>query len=249
MNTELEYSSNVTLTSSLISQRIRYFMRGNYHGVSANWLAKQVEGIFQSVDGLVLNCGEFSNLDKSLIAEGERVYLEVLQENSGMNLGKNYDCEIGLASFLYSFIISTSPEVVIETGIANGITTNVIMRALEQTGGSLHSFDIDSRTSNVYSGFGKWEFHLLKENYERDLAEQVLQIHQPSLWVHDSNHGFKWQAFEYSLAHKTLDLGGVLVSDDIDSSTAWGIIGNQLFDSSFAVFDKRKFFGIATFRN
>ena len=238
----------MSLTSSLISQRIRYFVRGNYHGVSANWLAKQVDGIFQSVDSLVFNCGEFSNLNELLITEGEKVYLEVLQENSGKNLGKNFDCEIGLASFLYSFIVSTRPETVIETGVANGITTNVIMRALEQTGGNLHSFDIDSRTSNVYTGFGKWEFHLLKEDYKSDLAERVSQICKPSLWVHDSNHGFKWQAFEYSLAHKTLDIGGTLVSDDIDSSTAWGIIGNQIFDSSFAVFDKRKFFGVATFR-
>jgi hypothetical protein len=223
-------------------------VRGNYHGVSANWLAKQVDGIFQSADSLVFNCGEFSNLNKLLITEGEKVYLEVLQENSGKNLGKNFDCEIGLASFLYTFIVSTKPETVIETGVANGITTNVIMRALEQTGGTLHSFDIDSRTSNVYTGFGKWEFHLLKEDYKSDLAESVSQICKPSLWVHDSNHGFKWQAFEYSLAHKTLDIGGTLVSDDIDSSTAWGIIGNQIFDSSFAVFDKRKFFGVATFR-
>lgn len=136
---------------------------------------------------------------------------------------------------------------IIETGVANGITTNVIMKALEETGGSLYSFDLDPRTENVYAGQGNWYFRLLKDDFEKSLINQLSEIGMVNLWIHDSNHGYNWQAFEYELASKHLVSDGVLVSDDIDASTAWGNAANSDFKESFGVFDNRKFFGVATF--
>ncbi|NCV77218.1 MAG: hypothetical protein EBW21_06050, partial [Actinobacteria bacterium] len=53
-----------------------------------------------------------------------------------------------------------------------------------KTGGVLHSFDVDARTKNVYSGSGQWEFHLLKNNLERDLQHQVSKIGKVYRWMH-----------------------------------------------------------------
>jgi predicted O-methyltransferase YrrM len=179
------------------------------------------------------------------LAVGENLFSSVVGEKSEANFGKNFDCEMGLASFLYAFIVLNRPSIVIETGVANGITTNVIMAALEITGGTLHSFDVDERTKNVYSGKGRWHFHLLKNDFEADLVRQVSEIGKLDLWVHDSNHGYKWQTFEYGLAVSYLNVGGILVSDDIDSSTAWGLASKSMFKKSYGIFDARKFFGVA----
>ena len=230
----------------LLRQRIQYLLHGNQHGVSANWLTKQMDSVFSNVKEFSLDPNCPVSLDSLDIVLGEQLFNEIIYQQSGTNFGKNFDCESGLASFLYAFVVKVKPSVVVETGIANGITTNVLMRALEKTGGVLHSFDVDMRTKNVYTGSGRWEFHILKNNLERDLQLQVSKIGKVDLWIHDSNHGYNWQAFEYQLARESLNPDGLVVSDDIDASTAWGLASKTIFKNSFGIFDKRKFFGVAT---
>ncbi len=230
----------------LLRQRLQYLLYGNYHGVSANWLTKQMDSVFSNVKEFSLHQKCPVILDSLDIDLGEQLFNEIIYQQSGTNFGKNFDCESGLATFLYAYVVKVKPSVVVETGVANGITTNVLMRALEKTGGVLHSFDVDARTKNVYSGSGQWEFHLLKNNLERDLQHQVSKIGKVDLWIHDSNHGYKWQAFEYELARESLNSDGLVVSDDVDASTAWGLASKSFFRNSFGVFDKRKFFGVAT---
>jgi predicted O-methyltransferase YrrM len=230
---------------SLVSQRWRYFRHGNFHGVSANWLRKQCDGIYSSVGEYIQGGSASTHVSLDTLKEGEEIFRSILKEKSGANYLNSFDCEVGLASFLYAYILAENPVTVVETGVANGITTNSIMRALEKTGGTLHSFDIDPRTQNVYKGNGNWHFHHLTGSLERSLQDQIGEIGNVDLWIHDSNHGFQWQTFEYGLAAKVLSSGGLLVSDDIDSSTAWGISSRNLFEHSSAIFDNRKFIGVA----
>ncbi len=229
----------------LVRQRLEYLSKGNYHGVSANWLAKRSDGLFQNVEEFATSPNCPIKVLTEDIATGRDLFSTIVKVKSETNFGKNFDCEIGLASFLFAYIIHNKPSVIVETGVANGITTNVIMKALEKTGGSLYSFDVDPRTENVYSGQGNWHFRLLKGKFETDLKNQVSKIEKVNLWIHDSNHGYQWQAFEYELAAYHLDSEGILVSDDIDASTAWGVAANSDFNKSFGIFDTRKFFGVA----
>ena len=65
------------------------------------------------------------------------------------------------------------------------------------------------------------------------------------VWVHDSNHGYRWQKFEYLLALSVLSKNGILISDDIDASSAWGELSKTHFRKSYVIFDSRKFIGVA----
>ena len=235
-----------SLKRLLLEQRFNYLLHGNFHGVSANWLAKQTHGLFSGVEGLTSSKNLSLGISQQDIEIGKKLFNHIVSEKSGLNFGQNFDCGAGLASFLYAFVISSKPKVIVETGVANGITTNIILKALEETGGALHSFDVDPRTKNVYHGDGNWQFHLLQGDFEKDLAGQVSRIGKVDLWIHDSNHGYQWQAFEYNLAINSLNPKGLIVSDDIDSSTAWGLASRKQFKKSFGVFDARKFFGVAT---
>lgn len=230
---------------NLVGQRWRYLRHGNFHGVSANWLRKQCDGIYSSVGEYIQGESVSTRVSLDTLKEGEEIFHSILKENSEANYLNSFDCEVGLASFLYAYILAENPFTVVETGVANGITTNSIMRALEKTGGTLHSFDIDSRTQNVYKGKGNWQFHQLTGNLERSLQNQIEEIGTVDLWIHDSNHGFQWQTFEYWLAAKVLSSGELLVSDDIDSLMALGISSRNLFEHSSAIFDNRKFIGVA----
>ena len=88
------------------------------------------------------------------------------------------------------------PHVVVETGVANGITTNAIMRALEgnNASGTLHSFDVLPETKNAYIGNGSWNFHLINSKVaHKQIVNVVSGLSKVDLWVHDSNHGYRWQ--------------------------------------------------------
>ena len=227
-----------------MAQRVKYLTRGNFHGVSANWLAKQSDALYSGVEDFATDPGCPIKIKTEEVSVGKGLFNSIVLEKSGANFGANFDCEEGLASFLYAYILNSKPSVVIETGVANGITTNIIMKALEQTGGTLHSFDVDPKTKNVYIGSGNWNFHHLRGNLEKGLEAQTLEIGNVDLWIHDSNHGYLWQTYEYQLASRVLSIGGILVSDDIDSSTAWGLASRNFLETSCVIFDNRKFIGV-----
>ena len=160
--------------------------------MSANWLRKQCDGIYSTVGEFLQSEHSPARVSTQTLEEGEQVFLSILQKKSGANYERNFDCEVGLASFLYAYILTRKPITVIETGVANGITTNAIMKALEQTGGTLHSFDIDARAQNVYTGTGNWNFRHVKGNLEKSLEAQILEIGDVELWIDDLNHGYLW---------------------------------------------------------
>ena len=76
----------------------------------------------------------------------------------------------------------------------------------------------------------------------------MTEIGDVDLWIQDSNHGYLWQAYEYLLASRVLTTDGVLVSDDIDSSIAWGLGSKDFLGPSSAIFDNRNFIGVAKIR-
>jgi hypothetical protein len=121
------------------------------------------------------------------------------------------------------------------------------MRALERAGGTLHSFDILEQSRNVYNGSGSWVFHKLEPNrgIQKQLIGEVGLIGDCDMWVHDSNHGQTWQEFEYSLAWSHLTDKGVLLSDDVDASPAWGRASVNYLNQPAVIFDNRKFIGIS----
>jgi hypothetical protein len=231
--------------NSLVRQRLSYLRYGNRHGVSPNWISKNVDSSFSDVYELGRSVNAKTMIDVALLKEGEEVFMKILDKCSGVTYSRNFDCEKGMASFLYANILTIRPNIVVETGVANGISTNVIMHALEQTGGKLHSFDVDQRCSSIYDGSGDWNFHLLKGNLKRSLESEIKSIGAIDYWIHDSNHGYSWQSFEYQLAGEVLAPKGMLISDDIDASTAWGLLDKSPFNFVGAVFDTRKMFGIA----
>lgn len=236
----------VASTYQLLKQRIQYLTLGNYHGVSPNYLEKNGSQLFTTTASLFDSFTQLGNFDADLFNEGLKLYQQFDKRLSDRNYPSRFNCGSELAGFLYLHLHNYRPKVIVETGVANGITTNIIMAVLESTEGAiLHSFDINPDTKNVYNGPGSWEFHHLAGDFKSDLSEKVKDIGEVDLWLHDSNHGFSWQSFEYKLAHEKLKSGGLLVSDDIDASTAWSTVVPHVFQNLSGVFDNRKFFGVA----
>ena len=228
-------------------KRIILFLYGNRNGVSLNFLQKSTKGIFLSTEEFMINSKlNYSNLQQDL-SVAKTLYKKVLEEYK-LITSERWNTELELFSLLYVLVKSKKPQLLVETGVANGVSTNSIMLALGEanSSGLLHSFDVLPETKDAYIGKGKWNFHLLdKKRTHRQLSVAVGKFPLVDIWLHDSNHGYRWQKFEYLLALSRLKEGGILISDDIDASLAWGELAKSHFKESYIIFDSRKFVGIA----
>jgi predicted O-methyltransferase YrrM len=132
----------------------------------------------------------------------------------------------GALRLLSAFVRSTRPTRMLETGVADGASTRVILDALDANGaGRLDSLDISptagalARTSQ---GVDRWKFTSLPLRGRARATERIVRSLAPlDVFLHDSDHSYPWQAFEYRTAWDALAPGGWILSDDIDASYAF----------------------------
>jgi len=162
-----------------------------------------------------------------------------------------YDSDDLTREAIWYVLQTLRPEVVVETGVANGLSSQTILAALESNGhGHLYSFDVDPRTEGSVPAALKhsWTFRSLNPksamadlcNYVSPLAGAI------GVWFHDSDHSYSWQQSEFELAARVLRPGGVLISDDADGTEAFADFCLKHPDwSSSALFDTRKVCGFS----
>lgn len=170
--------------------------------------------------------------------------------------GPTYPIEFGLGReslfALYSIIRKSKPLKVLETGVANGSSTFVILKALETNHkGTLSSIDVNSNVANCLNDEDKhrWDFFLLEEANRTCLERIMSVVGNIELFIHDSNHNYYWQMMEYELSYQLLDRNGLMFSDDVDHSYAFFDFVRRNDLSASIIFDRSKFTGIAKERS
>jgi predicted O-methyltransferase YrrM len=153
---------------------------------------------------------------------------------------------------LYALIRKRRPRALVETGVCNGVSTAVMLMALELNGrGQLHSVDLPEHTDTDYPSDAFWEGKKgaavpkgkapgwvvpgsLRTRWEltigrsQDVLPGVLRrVGDIDFFLHDSEHSYECMSFELSAAHAHMHPGGVLAADD----TRW--------NSAFAEFVQR----------
>lgn len=135
--------------------------------------------------------------------------------------------------FLYAVLRCLAAPVVVETGMQVGISTVYALHAMRRVGGVLYSLD--------GSFSGGWDMHnqlnwwnlVRPDDKQRwrpmpvmsQTGLELLPAHdqQVDVFVHDSDHEYLAQHFEYSWAWDHLKPGGYLISDDFvwNGGQAW----------------------------
>jgi len=128
-----------------------------------------------------------------------------------------------LVTVMAALVSLLRPSVVVETGVAHGVTTAAILTAMEQDShGHLHSVDLPglARAGDEPVGGGVPE-HLrarwtLTLGPSRQVLPSLLDHVKPiDVFLHDADHTYPSQMAEYESAWPALRPGGVLVSDDV----------------------------------
>lgn len=126
----------------------------------------------------------------------------------------------------YAVIRALKPEIVIETGVAHGVSSAYMLAALDRNDhGHLHSIDLPphDRGAEELVGAGvpdalrpRWTLH--RGMSRSVLPALVTRLGRVDLFVHDSDHTHANMTFEF----RTVDgLARVIIADDIELNTAF----------------------------
>ncbi len=186
------------------------------------------------------------------IAEFDRLWREIVQrvETQGLSLGRGTyggwdDADPGLARAVWCLTLHLAPRKVVETGVARGVTSTVILEALSRTGPGtrLWSVDLPSMDPTLHHEIGaavpchlrsRWTY--IKGTARRRLPSLLADLRPIDLFVHDSSHTERNLRFELEQAWGAIERG-VIVADDVHQSPAFARFAQRLDRGAWLVAD------------
>jgi predicted O-methyltransferase YrrM len=130
----------------------------------------------------------------------------------------------GTAFLLYTLIRHEKPSLVLEVGVADGRSTQVILSALDANeAGRLVSVDITDEVGGGARGHPRWTLrvHTPGRASVAQLRNLLAEVGPPDLFFHDGSHGYPDQYGGFLAAWERMQPGSVLASDDVDWSFAF----------------------------
>lgn len=176
---------------------------------------------------------ELQDLFQELLEDGDYNDFQELLAKNLRNLGAPGFTE---ARMLYLIVRALRPRIVIETGVANGVTSTMILLALNKNKfGNLYSIDwsvnkIKSKRKATQLPSGKnigWLVpDKLKERWVVSfgdakilLPKLISEIKECDVFLHDSDHSYGHMMFEFETIYPVLKK--ILLSDDISRNNAF----------------------------
>jgi Methyltransferase domain len=160
------------------------------------------------------------------LAAIERTVREAGREGPGP--AAVHDADLALARACYALCRALRPETVVETGVANGVTSAFLLQALELNGtGALHSIDLPARGAEP--GLvgrlvpeelrSRWTLH--RGPSRRLLPSLVGGVAPVGIFVHDSRHTYRNVCFELATVTPFLGRPAAVLVDDAERHSAF----------------------------
>jgi len=162
--------------------------------------------------------------------EGNRDFHNKLKENQtsyGRRWFPDWGWGIGttLGTVLYTLCRKVRPDIIVETGVASGVSSSYILCSLEKNkNGILYSIDLTWREGQ--SGWiipknlrDRWRL-IMGRSFD-ELPPLLDRLKTIDIFLHDSEHTYQNMFFEYQTAWIHLRPGGLLLSHNIDASDAF----------------------------
>jgi hypothetical protein len=136
------------------------------------------------------------------------------------------DAESSLCRAVWCVALHNRPEVVIETGVAHGITSRVVLEALGRNDqGHLWSIDLPhpldqqlhAETGAAVTDGCRSRWSYLEGSSKQRLPPLIADVGHVEMFIHDSLHTAKNTMFEMEQAASAMPVGGVMLVDDIGS--------------------------------
>lgn len=242
-------SSTIGLVARLTVRRVFR----NYMNPTLGEINSTAAASFTNVNALI---SELLHLGKERISELRQEYSKILdviqaaEKSTPSPYPDNYGVEKESGFLIYSIVRTMNPKIFLETGVANGISSTIILSAMQFNEiGKLISFDVSADVGAVIPQHLKdrWELKLLRRPFKVSFLKELNSIQSVDVFCHDSDHSFQWQSFEYNSILNHIRKGGIMLSDDINSSYAFvDFVKIQKF-RSYSLIETRNVFGAIPF--
>jgi hypothetical protein len=213
------------------------------------------------VDALNLALGVSIGGITEILAENELHHIEKNVSDAITNSKGSGPFDLGhcgdflLARSIYVICRLLSPNIVIETGVAYGVTSAFTLQALAVNNkGTLFSIDLPPLSPDADEHVGAFippqlrgRWRLKRGPTKRILPSLLPPITEVDLFVHDSLHTYHNMSFEFESIWGYLRPGGVLVADDVGLNDAFRDFAGKVIPAFCAVVnqkDKDALFGI-----
>lgn len=142
------------------------------------------------------------------------------------------DAEVELCSAIWCTVRHARPDVVIETGVARGISSRVVLEALSlNERGHLWSIDlphplkrdVHDQTGIAVTDSCRPGWTYIAGESRRRLPPLLAEVGKVQLFIHDSLHTARNMLFEMEQAASVLTPGGVMLIDDIQANDAFAM--------------------------
>jgi len=192
-----------------------------------------------------------------LFAEAMRLRIAGLDPST--DIPAAYNADPVLARFCYAVCRALEPAVVVETGVAHGVTSAFILEALDLNGrGTLHSVDLPPLGRDVDRMVGGLIPHELKKRWRlhRGVSERLLptllrELGSVDLFVHDSLHTYRNIRRELDIVTPSLARPSVVIADDAGGNAAfarWSASVDAAFRGVLREEGKDAVFGVVLLR-
>ncbi len=158
---------------------------------------------------------------------------------------------------LYSLVRALRPSIAVETGVASGVSTTLILRALERNGrGELFSVDLPSYEKTGYVNLDGQLDHVhlpgtkapgwlvpnrLRSSWELNIGSStdllgplLARLGRVDFFFHDSDHSYDVMMLEFKSAWRAMSSGSVLYSDDISWNAAFRDFSTEIRTNGIA---------------
>ena len=140
----------------------------------------------------------------------------------------DYSINKNSRNFLYFICRILKPKIIVETGVAYGLSSLYILKALQNNNsGKLYSIDSVFRPWHSENMIGsiipenlKTNWNLILGSSNKVLPDLFDKLSQVDIFIHDSLHTYKNMMFEFECALNNIK-NGMIISDDILDNDAF----------------------------
>jgi hypothetical protein len=178
----------------------------------------------------------------------DRLWEDLAAESEEQPIGLGHDADPTLASAVWCLVRHRRPQVIVETGVSRGMTSRVILEALELNGsGHLWSVDLPPLDEPWRQLAGsavpprlKHRWTYVRGTSARRLPQLVRAIDGIDLFIHDSLHTAENLRFELTTVWPSLVDGAAVVIDDAELCGAATVLGDFPVERRFVARDLLK---------
>jgi predicted O-methyltransferase YrrM len=137
--------------------------------------------------------------------------------------------------FLYFIIRLSKPEVMVETGVAHGVSSWTILNAMHRNGkGKLYSIDLPNKDlksynpENIAKSSGWVVPDVLRQRWELQLGSSkellpalMSRLGNIDVFFHDSDHSYENMHFEFKTVLPHVRKNGLIISDDVHKNKSF----------------------------